>query len=214
MSPSHAVSRRPSPRRLAPPGTTAAFHLQRRGQAETADPRTPHRCWRFWDTLDAWTARNRRPGPGVVPNRRLALPGLALARGHSRMLGRYGVRKHRPTAASFMRAWRRSLQLHLQLQSQQRSATDLPKRPGPPPAPMDWPWWPSHCLRSATIDRRPSPCPAACHRVLLAASGTVKALLACPAALHRHHSRAWVRSTTHEAPSGGLHRLKRHHHTH
>ncbi|KAL7804837.1 hypothetical protein V8C44DRAFT_352630 [Trichoderma aethiopicum] len=169
MSPSHAVSRRPSPRRLAPPGTTAAFHLQRRGQAETADPRTPHRCWRFWDTLDAWTARNRRPGPGVVPNRRLALPGLALARGHTS---------------------------------------------GTPPAPMDWPWWPSHCLRSATIDRRPSPSPAACHRVLLAASGTVKALLACPAALHRHHSRAWVRSTTHEAPSGGLHRLKRHHHTH
>lgn len=104
-----------------------------------------------------------------------------------------------------MRAWRRSCSC---ICSRSSAVPLISPSVRDPPAPMDWP---SHCLRSATFDRRPSPPPAACHCVLLAASGTVKALLAWPAALHRHHSRPWVRSTTHEAPSGGLHRLKRHH---
>lgn len=64
MSPSHAGFPRPSPRRWAPPGTMAAFHLQRRGQAETSDPRPPHR---LLGICDAWTARNRRCGQPSCP---------------------------------------------------------------------------------------------------------------------------------------------------
>ncbi|KAL6693634.1 hypothetical protein J3F84DRAFT_67660 [Trichoderma pleuroticola] len=64
MSPSHAGFPRPSPRRWAPLGTMAAFHLQRPGQAETSDPRPPH-C--LLGICDAWTARNRRCGQPSCP---------------------------------------------------------------------------------------------------------------------------------------------------
>ncbi|KAH0493602.1 hypothetical protein TgHK011_000262 [Trichoderma gracile] len=110
------------------------------------------------------------------------------------MLGCYGPGQTGPRPRLLHARMAAQLQLHLQ--SQQRSATDLPKRPGPPSTP-----WTGH----RTASDRPQLTAAQARQqrahcvllLLLAASGTVKALLAWPAALHRHHSRVqpWVNET-------------------
>ncbi|KAL7899027.1 hypothetical protein HDV64DRAFT_234617 [Trichoderma sp. TUCIM 5745] len=68
--------------------------------------------------------------------------------------------------------------------------------------------WPSHCLRSATIDRRPSP-----QDILFSALRILQwgGQNGSPDAL-RLSKCSWSRlqPTTHDAPSGGLHGLNRH----